>query len=98
MSLCPEVTSPKNFLINFKLDQSVIIHATISQTEAFWFLYIGSIGTELIYYRLMTCDDSVIVFVVSDFPPRLTAPELLSDDQHHSQAYNSILSTYLHKH
>lgn len=60
-----------------------IIHATISQTEAFWFLYIGSIGTLLIYYRLMTCDDSVIVFVVSDFPPRLTAPELLSDDQHH---------------
>lgn len=31
----------------------------------------------------MTCDDSVIVFVVSDFPPCLTAPELLSDDQHH---------------
>lgn len=31
----------------------------------------------------MTCDDSVIVFVVSDFPPRLAAPELLSDDQRH---------------
>lgn len=32
----------------------------------------------------MTCDDSVIVFVVSDFSPRFTAPELLSDDQRHS--------------
>lgn len=37
---------------------------------------------------LISTDDlwwfSHCVFVVSDFPPRLTAPELLSDDQRHS--------------